>query len=904
MAPRSPPWESGYSHLASASYLADLRTNRPQRPTGSRPLPARPLPTHDENVPPRAGSALSLRSTNTQPPEDKDIFREQKLSHRASLPASSSFGSLASQKGRPLVPSPGNAIIGSTQRQVSPPTAAIPDTEYHESSARVKEREEAQALRDALQKIDLKDDEKRIHDAAKLEASDLVWKHRNPQLAEVEKTAAYRNPDLDKQKYGELGHAKKSSESAASIPNEGSRSASGESTASTDSKRPRLPWLRRRPKPEPAVLAPTPTPTAAVSTAALPTATVSEEPIAIVEQQVALPKGARKTSGKRHVSSGSSKGVFRNPEDEIYEESEEMPTTTEHTPKQQLPLRTRESNSLPRGSRPLPEKSYTEPLPEKLRTNRIEIWKNLPTKSRNAAYTASRALPQTPSKEPEADDNDSPSYKDGIEIRSDDIRAATSMRKSDRSPNLPTPTAVSDRPGRPIVSFDPKWRPGIESPRQSVDRERSQEKSKNDGSMAYPVKPSPPVPEITIMEDPRSPALQKEKEAEERQKGQPRSSTVVPSINVSGDEPAKSSQTSRPLPQISLPERSSSKTPVPTINVEPEPSAQPLRPLPQIGLPGDAYSVPPIPAISIEAEQPKGRPLPTINVSNGKSRPLPSHTQSSPSKLPQSRPTQSEMASRVPWLSRTPTSASTSAVTCTACSLPISGRIVTASGASSSTQKARFHPECFTCHHCSTGLECVSFYPEPENARLERFQTALPHLSPDDPQITAIVKSNEDLHFFCHLDYHELFSPRCYNCKTPVEGAVILALGRHYHADHFFCAECGDPFTNESPFVEHNNYPYCVSCHTKRTSARCRACKSPILNEMTVEALGGKWHDACFVCCDCGGDFGDDGRFFVREIQVELTEKEKRKGYGPKIEEKAACQACEERRVKNVNIFL
>lgn len=896
----SPPQPTCMDLDQKASYLADLRTNRPARPTGSRPLPVRPLPTHDEDLPPRAGSALSLRSANTQAPADQVVSREQKLSHRASLPASSSFGSLSSQKGRPLVPSLNNATIRTTQRRVSPPTAAIPDTEYHESLARAKERQEAQALRDALQKIDLKDDEKRLHDAAKLEASDLVWKHRNPQLAEVEKTAAYRNPDLDKQKYGELGQAKKPSESAASASKQDLRSTSGGSTASTDSNRPRLPWLRRRPKAEPAAQATTPIPTAAVTPAVI----VVEEPVTVVEQEAVLPKGARKTSGKRHVSSGSSKGIFRNPEDEIYEEKEEMPTIAERVPKQQLPLKARESNLLPRGSRPLPEKSYTEPLPDKPRTNRLELWKNLPTQSRSAAYSASRALPQTPSKEAEVEDDDSPSYKDGIEIRSNEIRAATSMRKSDRSPNLPTPTAVSDRPGRPIVSFDPKWRPGTESPRQSCDRERPQEKSKNDGSMAYPVKPSPPVPEITVMEDPRSPALQKEREVEEQQSQQPRPLSVVPSINISCDEPEKPSRTSRPLPQINLPERASSRPSIPTINVEPGPSAQPSRPLPQISLPGNVRPVSPVPAVTIEAEQPRGRPLPTINVSNGKSRPLPSHTQSSPSKLPQSRPTQSEIASRVPWLSRTPTSASTSAVTCTACSLPISGRIVTASGASSSTQKARFHPECFTCHHCSTGLECVSFYPEPDNARMERLQTTMSHLSPDDAQISAMVKSNEDLHFFCHLDYHELFSPRCYNCKTPIEGAVILALGRHYHADHFFCAECGDPFTSESPFVEHNDYPYCVSCHTKRTSARCRACKSPILNEMTIEALGGKWHDACFVCCDCGGDFGDEGRFFVRQIEVELTEKEKRKGYGPKIEEKAACQACEERRVKNVNIFM
>lgn len=73
---------------------------------------------------------------------------------------------------------------------------------------------------------------------------------------------------------------------------------------------------------------------------------------------------------------------------------------------------------------------------------------------------------------------------------------------------------------------------------------------------------------------------------------------------------------------------------------------------------------------------------------------------------------------------------------------------------------------------------------------------------------------------------------------------------------------------------------------------------------MTIEALGGKWHDTCFVCCECGGDFGDEGRFFVREIEVELTEKEKRRGVGRRVEQKAACQGCEERRVKNVNLFM
>ncbi|KAJ9658975.1 hypothetical protein H2198_003404 [Neophaeococcomyces mojaviensis] len=843
MPPRNPPWSSTYSPLPAASYLADLRNNRPTRPTGSRPLPTRPsLPTQDENLPPRAGSALSLRSPDRKLPEQSIVSKEQKLAHRASMPTSNSYSSLGSQKGRPLVPSPNNAT-----RKVSPPAAAA-GTPYKESSTRVKEREEAHALREALEKLDQGDDEQRIHDAAKQEAADLVWRHQNPQLAEVEKVAAYRNPDLKKPKYGELRHAKQSEKPVESESTPNSRSASAGSTSSQDSKRHRLPWLRKRPKPEPST--------------AQPKIEITKEADANTARD------SRGASGKRHISSGSSKGVFRNPEDEIYEEAEEMDTTTAPTPQQALPLRSRQTKFLQQEARPLPEKSYTMPLPDKKKVDRFEIWKNPPTQSRNAGYTARRALPQVPSEEEEETDNtDSPRTR-ALEIRGEDIRAATSMRKSDRSPKLPTPTAVSDRPGRPIVSFDPRWRPGTESPRNSQDIERPQVRT--DGAVSYPVTPSPPAPEITIME--------------------------VPTINVT-DETSQTDMSTRPLPQINLSDKST-----PSKQTQ---EHKPGRPLPRINL-HDAPASPSVPSISIQQEQSKGRPLPSIKAQPDRAaaRPLPSHTQSSPSKLPPTRPTQSEIAARVPWLSRTPTTTSTSTVTCGACSLPISGRIVTASGASTKSQKARFHPECFTCHHCSTGLECISFYPEPETARLERLQAALPHLDPEDPQVHALAQSNEDLHFFCHLDYHELFSPRCHSCKTPIEGAIVLALGRHYHPDHFFCAECGDPFSQESPFVEHNSYPYCVRCHTKRTSARCRGCKQQILTDMTIEALGGKWHDECFVCCDCGGEFGDEGRFFVREVEVELTEKEKRKGYGPKIEERAACQVCEEKRVKNVNHFL
>lgn len=777
-----------------------------------------------------------------------ELVKEQKLSHRASFPNSGSFGSFSSQKGTPLVSS--TYSIGG-QRRVSPPSASTP---YKESVARTKEREEAHALRCALEKIDQEDDDSRIQNAAKAEAADLVWKHRNPEKAETEKTAAYRNPDLEKPKYGELSHVKKPS-----IPvieaKAGSRSASGESNVSIDSRKQRLPWLRKRGQAQ------------TVETAApIPSTT----PIARPVDESILQKSVRKISGRRRVSSGSRKA-----EVEIFDEAQAMTPVVEETSKSTMPLKLRERNSLPRGTRPLPEKSMTDPLPVMSRANKLNNKEKVEsTETAAIPVMRGRALPQTPIKELLAESctleaEEEVRYIDGYEVRSDDIRAATSMRKSDRSPNLPTPTAVSDKPGRPIVSFDPKWKPGSDSPRNSIDLKRPQDKA-DDGSISYPVRPKPSIPEITIMEDPASPALQRERQSQQTQAPP---AIVVPSINLpEDDDPA---QTNIAVPSINIP----------TINLEAEHVSD--------------HSIPNI-AVQV-VEPPSKRPLPSISTSGVQSRPLPHHTQSSPSRLP-ARPSK-DLAARVPWLHRTPTTAS-SVVQCTACTLPISGRIVTASGSTTKTQKARFHPECFTCYHCSTSLEAVAFYPEPDSARQERIAASLPELDPEATEILSLAQSNEDLRFFCHLDYHELYSPRCHNCKTPIEGAVILALGRHYHADHFFCAECGDPFTSESPFVEHNGYPYCVGCHTKRTSSRCRACKQPILNEMTIEALGGKWHDACFVCCDCAGDFGDEGRFFVREVEVPMTEKEKRRGMKQKIEEKAACQVCEEQRVKNVELFM
>ena len=120
------------------------------------------------------------------------------------------------------------------------------------------------------------------------------------------------------------------------------------------------------------------------------------------------------------------------------------------------------------------------------------------------------------------------------------------------------------------------------------------------------------------------------------------------------------------------------------------------------------------------------------------------------------------------------------------------------------------------------------------------------------------------------------FAPRCYHCRTPIidERFITLddpALGkRTYHEQHFFCAECGDPFlppTSSSStrsfsgdgtfksdeddvgFTVYRGHPYCEACHVRLRMPKCKRCKKSIREGMrAVEALGGKWCFECFVC--------------------------------------------------------
>lgn len=678
-------------HSIPATYLKDLRTNRPVRPSGSRPLPSQPggagstTAQGNENLPPRASSAMSSYAASGVQSAEK--VAEKESPPRATSAMSNYQMSYGSSAGRPLAQEPRTLPLRknvSPPRMFSRPVPVSPNTAYRENGQRRKEKEEARNLRDALEEMDVQDDS-RIHQAAQDEASELVWMHQHPGVPYKNPHSAYRNPDMDKSRQDQsTNHSpsqnqsrgfrrsfmssqrRNSRQSASDTSSDGQhivndndtfkrRSSLLESTNSDVSSPRKYGSFRKNLK---------------VNFALPAEDSPSKIPVS--------PDVTEKTA-----SAESPKGIFRNPNDQIYEEPKESQTETvddrpNFSRSDSSALRARPRDSQPRGSRPFPGRLSSIPFADKLA--RFDIHRNASTQSRNAEYKKNDTVAGSESAPKAANEGPVPT-KDGLEIRSDDIRAATSKKRTDRSSNLPMPSAVSDKTGRPIVSFDPAWKPTeAESPPRKPDS------LKHHGSASpTPPREQPPAPMIQVSEAPS-------------------------------------------IPVINLPD-----TKEPTISE--------------------------IETGSVQAPDESRRPLPEPTRSDSRgsstsSRKLPT--------VPQNR-----------WYSPY-TRAGVPTAKCESCTLTISGRIVTASG-------SRFHPECFMCHHCQTPLECVGFYQEPEAKRNERLAEAT-----EDDEEAHVVR------FYCHLDFHELFSPRCKSCKTPIEGEVVVACGAEWHAGHFFCAECGD----------------------------------------------------------------------------------------------------------------
>lgn len=837
--------------------------------------------------------------------------------------------------GRPLVQPPRgrDMTTSSTARE------RTPSVHYRESGRRQAEKDEVRALRAAMEEVDLKSEEK-LYESARDEAAELVWKHMNPNAPGANPDGPYAYPGLARK--GSVQRSQSLDRSEQDLQRTNSkirrkRNSMGSTAGSTAGSRSSSLQSRRAGSGSSltanAGFSTSPTKQSftgdkAEDSAILPNASSTPS---TSHRKVSDPNQKRRSSGSRRKASATS--LFKNPNDQIYEEPEDEqaapppPAITNPPAPAKLPLGARR-NPFARvqtiKDRNL-VRSNTDPVVPMKRFDRFEIQRNPPSQSRNAGYTSSLSLSRTSEDgggKSDVENEPEVKTKDGKEIRSDELRAATGFKLKDRSAKLPTPTMVSDSPGRPIVSFKKDWKPKeIElkeeisalpgaSPRplnQAAKGPRPLSKAATapviptisaPAEKVVPLTPAaipqmnaskvPPapstrvnqaqIPTISVFEDP--PARPLPSVASSRKVNTPSQivTPTVPTINVSQAPASRPKPSSAPpLPTINIQETPSisvsapsgsfslknrklpsvSVTPVPTISVNESPVSS--RGPRNTGTPSISVA-PSIPTIAVsESPAPsrgsKANPrstsvtpsIPSINVDAPptSTRPLPVPGKS---KTPFARGN-ATTTSRSHW---TPTSVRTGAL-CEQCALPIAGRIVSAAG-------VRFHPECFQCHHCGEHLECVAFYPEPSNKHAERVSRIHARQRGDDipmldshptyedmQRLEADDGHDESLRFYCHLDFHEMFSPRCKSCKTPIEGEVVVACGAEWHVGHFFCAQCGDPFDSSTPFVEKEGYAWCVDCHTNRFSTKCRKCRKPV-TETVVKALGAEWHIGCFVC--------------------------------------------------------
>ena len=675
----STPGPTSFTKSQMNDFLADLRTNRPPRPCGSRPPPdsyrspaRQSMQTRDDSL---SRSSMSSDSTKA-------------LGHSRSSSAMSYYHTTTSL----------------TSGRSSPEKLHL--NTLRDQAHRNIEKQQSHSVRVAMDALNTKSEDSVVI-AAGIEASDLVWKHENP-------GAPYQVGDP-------------LTRSRVDLPLDPSEIA---------------------------------------------------EPVSIeVERRdqdsiICHHKPARKLSGafsknrlssKRKSIGRLSSGNFRklsipNARENIWHDQANSSTTEarEYTQSKMSFSTHSRRNPFARAHTARQDSLASKnESPAYKPPDRFEIHRNPPSRSKDPFYKSNVPVHTDdgttgPSIETSSDEREV-RYKDGIEVRGDDIRAATSRSLRDRSPNLPSPIFVSDSPGRPIVSFDKGWKPSDREKDPSDNARTSQtrptlEREETRDVPANPTRKAVSAPAVPTLKD-----MDEACRVNERQAGL---LNGAPSIAVNA-EPV--------IPEISICE-------TPSVHIEDTTSATstPVVITPSICEPDtpDNMTVTPTP----KPRQPR------FEIRSA--RPPPRHAVTAP--------TSSSNPQVTPHLMRAdPT-------LCAQCALPIYGRTVAAAG-------TRFHPECFTCFHCSEALECVQFYPEPpvdREERLERIERRLVGDEVDPPDGCSMLDDNDDsLRFYCHLDYHEFFSPRCKNCKTPIEGEMIEALGAQYHPGHFFCANCGDVST-------------------------------------------------------------------------------------------------------------
>ena len=109
----------------------------------------------------------------------------------------------------------------------------------------------------------------------------------------------------------------------------------------------------------------------------------------------------------------------------------------------------------------------------------------------------------------------------------------------------------------------------------------------------------------------------------------------------------------------------------------------------------------------------------------------------------------------------------------------------------------------------------------------------------------------------------------CAKCQQPLQGRVVRALGKSYHADQCFtCGVCSRPI--DGAFVTHEGQPIHQHCvrHESVAKGQCSGCNEKIFAGEPAVRLGGSlMHTKCFVCGQCQATFGQGEKYILVEGQ-------------------------------------
>jgi hypothetical protein len=113
--------------------------------------------------------------------------------------------------------------------------------------------------------------------------------------------------------------------------------------------------------------------------------------------------------------------------------------------------------------------------------------------------------------------------------------------------------------------------------------------------------------------------------------------------------------------------------------------------------------------------------------------------------------------------------------------------------------------------------------------------------------LTGVLVFERDDALFCEKDYHKRYSPPCHYCKEPIKENAIEAVNKFFHADHFFCSQCGKTFGRDDLFMQYDGKAYCEDDYASLFAGRCAGCHLFLTTEY-ITALDKTWHNECFVC--------------------------------------------------------